>query len=982
MESAARTPEDEARLADLWHRARAALEARQYDRALGPLDDILTLTPEDPWAKLYRSLAQSRAHATGATKSLGAEEWSALRQRLKEEERRQAGQAEQRRAVERAVRREQTQWDRELQALQREKDRQAREKAREARREPTRQPAPPAPAPATRPTIEPPSPKPAPPMAPAVEPAVSRPPAPPKPPRPRKPKPEVKAPAPEAPPQPAETPAPAVPTAELPGLVAPTPPRAPGARLPASPRQTPVGAVRINAGQMSVATERNVAIAERDVEVLYGSSRLTCDRLTLFTDTHDAYAQGHVRLEQEGQIVRADMAHVNLETQKGRFLEGTLSMEPWHEHGRSMEHLAQGVYRVTPGYVTSCDQEPPHFKFYGREATVVSEERVVRARNTTLFVGEVPLIYLPWLSLADHHMPFYIIPGTRKPWEQFALMGYRYEWPANHKGNIHVDWRRTFGWGTGLDHQFDAKRFGKGLFRVYYNDEGPMRTPKEALPKGARINRYRVLWRHLWEPQPGTTVTTDIQKFSDADFRKDFLFREEFVEDSTGPQGFVSVVKGTPWVSAAAVVQQRMNRFQTEDELEPQLTFDVREQRIGETNFFSKTRLDVANMQKKRAHSDRDTDVSRVDLFEQLSYAVNLLRPLEITQRAGVRETYHSKDIQSGDDASPGTDRPQGNRDLLSGQFSTGTDASLKLFRIFPLTTNSLGLDINWLRHVLTPSVSYTYIHRPTVPPEILAFSAADGQDNSVTFGLENKLQTRRRINGSLRGVELARFFTSLPYTFNGSHNKAGGRLGDWAFDLELYPWYWMRLESDWGVPSHFVKGSRDNRIRTWNVDWIVVGGKGTALASTVPGIQAPERRIYEPGAHGGDIGMLMPEGQWYFGLGHRYSQNDKTEGVIQFDWRPSAKWEIGTFHRLTYKEVVGGSKRFNNVREYQYTLRRDLHDWLAEFIYRVDREFGEEIFFTMTLKAFPGLPIEMGDSYHQPKAGSQSSPFSPVPSQ
>jgi hypothetical protein len=66
-------------------------------------------------------------------------------------------------------------------------------------------------------------------------------------------------------------------------------------------------------------------------------------------------------------------------------------------------------------------------------------------------------------------------------------------------------------------------------------------------------------------------------------------------------------------------------------------------------------------------------------------------------------------------------------------------------------------------------------------------------------------------------------------------------------------------------------------------------------------------------------------------------------------------------------------------VRERQYLLRRDLHDWIAELVYRVDREFGEEIFFTLTLKAYPELPIEFGESYHAPKMGSQSSPFSPV---
>ena len=123
----------------------------------------------------------------------------------------------------------------------------------------------------------------------------------------------------------------------------------------------------------------------------------------------------------------------------------------------------------------------------------------------------------------------------------------------------------------------------------------------------------------------------------------------------------------------------------------------------------------------------------------------------------------------------------------------------------------------------------------------------------------------------------------------------------------------------------------------------------------------------------------MLPIGQWYLGWGHRYSQNDKTESVLQFNWRLSEKWQIGTFHRLTFKEVAGSSKRFMNMREMQYTLTRDLHDWLAELVYRVDREFGEEIFLTLSLKAYPDMPIETSSTYHEPKFGSQSSPFSPV---
>jgi len=946
-----------------WNDVKASLRQGAYREALQPLDAILEATPNDPWAQLYRTLCTLRLQATRPFLQLSYPQLWSLKQQLQQEERGRSRWAVTQKAYERRLREEQARWDRELQLLQREAQREQvlrrqqaqRESLDAARAERARH----------RSLVR----------EETVREAAARPPAP------------VTAAEPEEPmvasvqatPRGAAS-APGEPTAgdvELAPVIVPT---AAGVPPEESPTPSlvgralpPAGAVQINANQMHVSPDRKIAIADGDVEIVFENAILTSDHVTLFTDTKDVYAEGRVRLEEGNQVFRGEMAHYNLDTKKGRFLQGTMSAPPWHEHGRSVEHIAEGVFQVTPGYLTSCDQEPPHFKFAGRRAIVFADDKLARIRNAAFVVEQLPFFYLPWMVVADRQSPFFIIPGKKKPWEQFALMGYRYEWPEGHKGALRLDWRRTFGWAVGVDHQFDTTRLGKGLLKVYYNEEGNRREPRSALPKGADVNRYRLLWRHVWQPLPDTTMVTDVQEFSDANFRKDLLFREEFTREDA-PESFVSVVRNDPNYTLTGLVRKRMNRFQTVSEAFPQLTMDVRQQRIGETQFFSQSQLDFANLQTKRAHSETDTDVVRVDWFQKLSYALNLFRPILVTPNMGVRQTYYTKDIQGG------SERPQGRRDVLSGQFSMGADASLKLFRIFPAVTNVLGLNLNGLRHVLTPTISHTYVHRPTVPNELLNFASASSVANRVSFGLENKLQTRRPDRkGKMGTVDIVRFLASLPYTFHGHGNKQGGRLGDWSFDLEMYPWNWLRLETDWSVRS-ILPTTVDNRLSTFNIDLVAVGGQGTPTAQAAPDIQAPVPKGFEAGPKGGL--ELMPQGQWYLGLGHRYSQNSKTESVVQYDWRFSEKWQLGSFHRFTWKEVAGASKRFRNMREYQYSLRRDLHDWVGELVYRVDREFGEELFLTFTLKAYPQLPIEFETGYHQPKIGSQSSPFSPIQGQ
>lgn len=961
------------------------MKAGAYKEALQALDVIVAIAPDDPWAPLYRELCESRLTSPDAITKMAAEQLDALTQRLRREEEDRARRVAQRKAMERAITQEQRAWDQELERIERkqamdeqhvqltarQEEKRKRQEAREAKQreraeEKTRKrlaastaPTPAAPTPTTPESVQEPeevetetlvaeADQPAPPTARVV-----------------------------AEPQrmaqrvdemgPAEQAA----SVELEPVIVSQHPSEP---VVAAQRREP-GAVEINGRYMSMSPDRKLAIAEGDVEVLYGDTRILCDKLTLFTDTNDAYLEGRVRIEEGTSLFRSEMAHYNLDTKKGRYIHGTMSEPPWHEYGRWSEQLAEGVYRVTPGYITSCDHEPPHFKFAGKRATVFSDDGFARMRQTALIVDKVPVFYSPRMIFSNSQSPFYVYPGKRKPWGHYLLTGYRYELenPAGfgeHEGTLKLDWRRHFGWGMGADHEFQSRQLGKGLLKVYYNDLKNRTEPNASLPKGADGKRYRLLWRHTWRPLPDTTVITDIQEFSDENFRKDLLFREEFVGDDLN-ESFVSMVTNTRDYTLTAEMRKRVNRFTSVDEALPNIELDVREQRIGETRFFSRSSLGVGNFTRKRKNSELDDDVVRVNWFQLIRYALPWVQPFSISPKAGVRQTYYTKDEQ-------GSDR-EGRRDLISGQGNLGVDTSIKFFRLFPITTNRFGLNLQWLRHVVTPTIEHNYFHSPTVPNDLLNFAAARGTSNVVTFGLGNKLQTKRPTPaGKLRSVDLARFLVSLPYRFHGSGNSDGAEFGNWDFDLELYPWPWMRLETDWKYESHETPGL-DSRVPRWETDLVLVGGPGKPTAKYARDVKALAPIDEDAGTKGGID--LIPLGQWYLGMSHRYARNDKTEDVVQFDMRISEKWEIGTFHRFTVKEVIGGKKRFGNMREYQYRLRRDLHDWVGELVWRVDREFGEELNLMFTLKAYPDMPFELGESYHQPKFGSQSSPFSPIQS-
>ena len=87
----------------------------------------------------------------------------------------------------------------------------------------------------------------------------------------------------------------------------------------------PVGAVQIFADHMNVAQERQVATATGHVRIFFEHGSLSADRIVLFTDTKDVYAEGGVHLERCNEIFRGELVHYNINTKKGRFLSGSAS---------------------------------------------------------------------------------------------------------------------------------------------------------------------------------------------------------------------------------------------------------------------------------------------------------------------------------------------------------------------------------------------------------------------------------------------------------------------------------------------------------------------------------------------------------------------------------------------------------------------------------------------------------------------------------
>jgi hypothetical protein len=261
-------------------------------------------------------------------------------------------------------------------------------------------------------------------------------------------------------------------------------------------------------------------------------------------------------------------------------------------------------------------------------------------------------------------------------------------------------------------------------------------------------------------------------------------------------------------------------------------------------------------------------------------------------------------------------------------------DVSTKFYKIFNTNESPFGMEINNLRHVVTPTISYNYIAPPTMPKEkVYGFDDIDTLDrkNIVTLSLENRLQTKR--GKDLHNVDMATLLIETDYNFK---HTPGTQFEDYKTKLELHPYDWVTATSNSTIDSH----------KRYHHEWL--------------------KEITN------DI-FINPTDKWSVGLGHRYTreaQNILAQAKLA---NIVPGWAVSIYEDFDFKGYSHGEKRIHQLREQEYVLTKSLHCWEMDIRYNVERGEGETIMVIFRLKAFPEIPFEFGRSYHKPKFGSQS---------
>jgi lipopolysaccharide assembly outer membrane protein LptD (OstA) len=685
----------------------------------------------------------------------------------------------------------------------------------------------------------------------------------------------------------------------------------------AAPLETPKtelkadGPVELKGDRVEFNNTENKFDAQGNVIVTRGETKIYADSIQFYRQENIGMAEGNIVVETPTATISGDKMTYSLDKQTGNFTNAHIASEPYFGKGTIVSKVGPNKMNMQEGYITTCDHDEPHFRLQSSSIDIEPGKQA-QARRVKMFVGPLPVMYLPRYtqSLADRRPRYSLTPGYSKDFGFFVLQSWRYDYNEKVKGVFHADFRDRKGAGVGADLDYKTDNYGEGMLRTYYMNEydiGASHIWEDRATKAVYTERYRGLWRHRWDVDEKTNAVWQYSRLSDPNFLKDYFKRESRIDPD--PKTYFSMTRVLPLGTLGMNVQARVNRYNTEVEHLPEVSYNLTNAQIGQSGFFYKNASLYSNLVKKFAiPTEVNLHTQRFDTQNEISYPTKV-GFVEFRPFVGTQHTYYSRAVSTED------------YDSIRGQFKTGADLSTKFSKVYDVNGKPFGIEINRLRHIITPSIGYFYAHDPTVPSiKFDQYDAIDTLERShrINLALENKLQTKR--DG--KAVDLARLVLETPFLLKEDPGKGG--FGSVITKLELRPSDWLSFSGDTTYNTH------EDHLQSANYDMYITN----------------------------------EERGWYFNLGERYNRDVDNQITAEWGYTINPLWKFKIYDRFDIND--GGQQK-----EQQFTLTRDLHEWEMDTSFNHTRGEGSSIMLIFRLKAFPGLAIDASTGFNRRRAGS-----------
>jgi lipopolysaccharide assembly outer membrane protein LptD (OstA) len=579
-----------------------------------------------------------------------------------------------------------------------------------------------------------------------------------------------------------------------------------------------------------------VAVAEDNVQIHFRGTDIYCDYAEYNPETREVLLIGNIRIYHEGKILNGQRGVYNLEKRELSALDFDGGDQIYKFSAVSLRAPTLRQFQARALTLTTSDSSQPDYRVRAKGARIYPDDRVILS-NATLYVGETPIFWFPYLYAPLGKAGWDIQPGYNSTWGAFGLFGYRFPLTEKIDALAKFDYRteRGAGFGIDLDGKYGPNDSSRGKFRAYYAYDTNPSSNDTAFSRNdpPGHDRWIVAFQNRLVVNEDIYATTDINSISDEYFLQDF-FPSEFVVDPQ-PDNNTAFNWLTENFQFNLLARWQMNSWQEVTSRLPEFSWTAKQTPLFGSPIFYDGSTRAGYLQRNFPSGEQPQYITqlqdavynpgqiaglndpnnystfRFDTFHQLSFPKTYFGWLSLTPRVGFRGTYYNRTGDSDPDSSTYIAGPNG--EYGAGTFrpivNAGIEGSFKLSAKFEqLQSTFLGLD--GLLHVFQPFANYAWVENMGLSPdEILQFDRVvpsaqlpslnfpqfamiDGIDSSniLRLGVRNRLITRRD-NGNFEWFSLETF---LDVNFDNPYLDDPGQFSNLYNNVAFSPVPWFTV--------------------------------------------------------------------------------------------------------------------------------------------------------------------------------------------
>jgi lipopolysaccharide assembly outer membrane protein LptD (OstA) len=746
----------------------------------------------------------------------------------------------------------------------------------------------------------------------------------------------------------------------------------------------PLDTVYYSASEILYTFDDSTISLKTNSQLKHKQMSLTADLITYNTAARLLQAQGSLE-EQEGErvvknppvlregedeIVGLEMVY-NIETKRGKIKAGDTEFEGGFYHGEQISKITDEILFVKEGEFTSCDLNEPHFHFYGKRMKVIHRDKVI-ARPVIMYIGDLPVAAIP----------YYVFPikrGRQSGFTTFELGNFEvgerfirnlgYYWAASEYWDLQgsMDFYEKSHLSFNLDGRYAVRYKLAGSVSGSYVYESRWQDLQRRKGK-----RWSLRLAHSQDLTPTMKLSGSGNFISDKSYYEDVSYNPEEIRNRS-LHSQLSLSKRWEGANLTLALDQSWNLdTETRTQKLPSVTFtklqrplipyreptkkdEERPKRWYHSIYYSLSSSGV-NYFSKRKSGDiflwRKYQVADHNL--RISSPQSLGNYLTLTPNLTYQETwYYILPTNDSEDYDLKTEEF-----IRRGSYRFSLAAKTDLYGTFSMKLGPLRA----LRHVMTPSVSYSWQPEYKKGSEYKTYTGKGVSTSKVkrlSLSLANLFQMKTETGGQERKTDLfsANFSTSYDYL---APARKWGDLRSSVRSRAL-----PNIEITIGATHSFYPKEGDElrllepRLLSFSASTTIsLRGRGeTELRGREEELPvAGAEAIFGPERERGDVKGLS----WNLRLSHRYSESRAGASKSITRWfdlsgelSPTTNWRVAYTSRYNVE-----AKR---IVEQQFQVHRDLHCWEFSFFW-IPTGVRRGYYIRINIRAIPEVKIEKSE--------------------